>query len=155
MEIMQKFIGILTVIGAIILIYLLIIHSFPDTGFSSSITFVWILVFILAFIQAVSAVATYQGKTEGFNMLIFCYLFELIAFANNKLAYLISIGPVLAIKYDRILWNLGVDFGIFQVAYKIEFSGDYSFFSINLFVLLILVALFRLKQRKILKYSDI
>jgi len=145
MDIIQKIIGALTFIGATILIYLLI-QSIPDNTFSLSTTLVWIAVFSLAFIQAISGVITYLGKIDGFNVLIFCYFFELFAFATDKLAYLITIGPVFAIKYDRNLGSLGVDFGIFQVAYKIEFSGDYSFFSINLFVVLILIALIRLKH---------
>lgn len=134
MKVTGKAIALLSLVGSILLIYLLI-SDYLSTNISDVNFVIWVMVLLFASTRLVAAILAFQEIANGITVLILCFLFEIFAFAIGKFTYLISVGPFFFVKYDKLLNKLGIDFGPFQVAYKIDFSGEYSFFSINLFVL--------------------
>jgi hypothetical protein len=141
----RKIIAILSMFGAGSGLYVIINALFQES-MTNRIFLVSLAFFVLASLQVVSGFYAFRDNLIGVNILIVSYIFQLFAFAFGNFAYLISTGPVIFLKYDNVVNEVALDLHLFQIIYKVSFSGDYSFISINLFVLLILIFLVRSKS---------
>jgi hypothetical protein len=144
-KIVRKVIAILSMFGAGLGSYVSINALFEES-MTNRIFLVSLAFFVLASLQVVSGFYAFRDNLIGINMLIVSYIFQLFAFAFGDFAYIISTGPVIFLKYDNVVNEVALDLHLFQIIYKVSFSGDYSFISINLFVLLILIILVRSKS---------
>ena len=105
--------------------------------------------FLLATAQLVGALLAFQESDKGIVVLLVSSMFQIFGIGLENFAYLITAGPYLGVKYDAVMSQIGFEATIFQIAYKIDFSADYDFLSINLvtiFTIYILLKQLRLSS---------
>ncbi|MCF0049333.1 hypothetical protein LXM25_04645 [Dyadobacter sp. LJ53] len=136
MKILIKCICALAFVGAGSLIFLLI-SNWKD-GSPIIVLSAWCLIFLLGVAQLSGALLAFQESRLGTSFLIASYICQIIALGHEGFAYLVTTGPYLGLKYDAISNHISIEASPFQIAYKVEFSADYSFTSINLTAIFII-----------------
>lgn len=142
----NKGISILSILGAVTFLYL-VTNEYINSEYDKTKSVIVILLLVFSCFQIVGGIMTYRNEVLGFRILIGCYVLQICAFSVGVFSYLISTGPVLFIKYDSSVSKLTADVGLFQIAYHLDLSGEYNFFSVNIIAATIILILVKESKR--------
>ncbi|MDQ6479475.1 hypothetical protein [Dyadobacter sp. LHD-138] len=138
----NKGIAILSILGGVTFFYL-VAREYLNSDYDNVKAGVAFLLLIFSCFQIIGGILTYRNELPGFKVLIGCYVVQICAFSIGVFSYMISTGPILFVKYDFVESKLAADVGLFQVAYHLDFSGQYDYFSVNLTTVTIILILIK------------
>jgi hypothetical protein len=139
---LRVFIAGLSLTGGIALAWL-VLHDYLQGNIDDNFVILCLALLVLGCVQVGGAIGLLYNNLIGVKILMVCYFLQTFAFSLGQFSYLVTSGPAIFLKYDAAYSKIGIDFAIFQVAYHFNISGSFSFFSVNLFALAILILIFR------------
>lgn len=147
---LRIFIGIYQIAICFFLFYLIIVKYF-QSGLLSTIILA-IPVSFLIFFSTYASISLIKNKKKGINLSLINLALYLLQFSFSGIYYYIIIGPFVFLGYKKVAENgisFWTDYGYFTGTIYLSLTKENNnihFVTINLFVLILILALFYIKS---------